>query len=456
MAQLGHKGIGGTCQEHGNGRILCPFLFGKDALLTGQGLRNRAEEGCLQQHFHQRQHGKDRQQHGHKNEQFLVHKDQVMLAQRIAEAQGFTKPAQRNGKARCIVGSQPVVGFQQFHPPGAAIGKAAKGGIPGGICIAAAQKFCPEVAVEHLVSQKGLIVPEIAEFVVFGLEQQHIVEVDMLCIIGAFPEQLTALEHRCLGRDVCAGLIGGTGIGCRHRPAGPGAHGMAAEAQSGGIHILHGRQGCIGCDAAAGAVGDGITGAVFRVALVKEGKIGEIHQQAVAFGAAGFHKGTVFHAVLTEIDLHTLVYITSVQKARFAVAVAILIQGHDHHTPPGQLNGVGGAGFAVILITVEQQHTGSRVFRCGAVGSIELVGQITHIRFDHSGGHLHISVVRLDPMGNAHAPKGRQNQREKHRQGTFYGRFHKISSFFSFLRKVYHRKSFAATEDSVLITDLFR
>jgi hypothetical protein len=68
---------------------------------------------------------------------------------------------------------------------------------------------------------------------------------------------------------------------------------------------------------------------------------------------------------------------TTLQQANVGAAVAVFIQSHCNDSTAGQFNGIGRAGFVVILIAVEQQNTGSGIGYCGGVRYIKLEGQKT-------------------------------------------------------------------------------
>ena len=228
VTQLGHEGVGAAGKQQCNGGIFLPALFGQNSLFPGKGHSSLAEEGKHQQQLHKGQHGCDGQQHGSKYQQLFYHVSVLCGSQFGIKIQGVVKPYQRNGHAIFVMGCQTVVGFQQFHSPGSAVGKIAEGGVPGGFSRGAAKKLCPKVTVKDFVVYKVLVIPKIAELVILGLQQQNIIEVDIVRIIGTFAEKLTALQHRGLGRDVHPIGIYRTGVGSCHRPAGPGTHGMSA------------------------------------------------------------------------------------------------------------------------------------------------------------------------------------------------------------------------------------
>ena len=143
---------------------------------------------------------------------------------------------------------------------------------------------------------------------------------------------------------------------------------MPADAQTAGINDVHAGQSGVGRNAAAGTVRNGVSRSIGGVTVVEKGQVGEIHQQTVTFAAADFHKSAVLYTVLTKVD--GVVYITPVQQSGVAGAVTVFIQCHDHHAAAGKLNGVGGTGFAVILIAVKHQNTGSRGLRGSVIRDI--------------------------------------------------------------------------------------
>ena len=162
--------------------------------------------------------------------------------------------------------------------------------------------------------------------------------------------------------------------------------------------------------------------------IVEEGEVGEIHHQTETFGTADADKGSVLHRVFTKGNFYPMVYITSIHQTGFAAAMAVFIQRQDNCAPLCQFDGVGGAGFVVILIAVEQQYTGGRCLGCGRIRHVELVGQASCIGFQRSFGNRNAAAVCLDPAGNSHEKKNRCQQTcQKYQSLTLFG-FHKNTS----------------------------
>ena len=205
--------------------------------------------------------------------------------------------------------------------------------------------------------------------------------------------------------------------GRRHGPAGPGAHGVAADAQAGAVHVVHGGQDRVGRRAAAGGVPDGVAVLVLGVVVVEEGKVGEVHEQAVADRAPHLLEGAGLDAAV--VHLHGVVHVPPLLEAGLGEAVAVLVQRQDHHPPSGQLNGVGGVGLPIVLIPVEEQHAGGLVLRRGSFGGVELVGHLPEMMLavhapvgvDDALGDDHVPAIGLDGVGHRQRPEGHDQQR---------------------------------------------
>ena len=280
VAQLGHKGEAQPRDQNGDDRSAPPFSLGGQFIPAGQRLGSGPQRLQAQQQLHQRKHGAQSQQHGGKGQPFLCHRHLLPRRNVQAQADGVMEPVHGGGQALGIVGGQPVVGIQQLHPAGGAVLKAAEGGIPGSVIRVGAQELGAQIAFQQHVVHIVLIIPEIAEFIIFCLQQQHIVEMNVLAVVGAGVEQLAALQHHRPGGDIRPG------VGRCHAPAAPGAHGMPADRQSAAVHIGKLRQQPVGVHAAAGAVRDRVALAVPAVQGIKEGEVGEIHHHPVADGPA--------------------------------------------------------------------------------------------------------------------------------------------------------------------------
>ena len=314
-----------------------------------------------------------------------------------------------------------MVGVQQFHAPGGAVGEAAEGGVPGGLLGCAAQELRAQVASQKVIGDDVFIVPEVAELVVLGLEQKHVVKVNVVGIVHALAEQLAALQHGGLGADVPALGIYRTGIGGAYRPGGPGAHGVAGDSQPGGIDAVHPGKVGVGADAAHGAVGDGVAVAVGAVVGIEEGEVREVHHQLIPLCTADGDIGAVGFAVLAVGHGDFVVDITTMDHDDVGAAVAVFVQGQDDYTPSCQLHRVGGAGFTVILVAVEQQNAGSRRSTGGTDRSVELIGQVSLRGLDGTQLNLHISAAALDGIGDTHTDEDDSQKNEQQGKRLFYG-----------------------------------
>ena len=149
---------------------------------------------------------------------------------------------------------------------------------------------------------------------------------------------------------------------------------------------------------------------------IEEGQVGEVHHQLIPLCTADGDVGAVGLAVLAVGHGDLAVDISTVDHADVGAAVAVLVQGQDDHAPPRQLHRVGGAGFPVILIAVEQQHTGGRGLGRGPLGHIELVGQLPCPGGKAAGGDGDGTASGLNPVGKPHAGEDAKDQHQKHRQ----------------------------------------
>ena len=71
---------------------------------------------------------------------------------------------------------------------------------------------------------------------------------------------------------------------------------------------------------------------------------------------------------LSEDGFHPVINDAARFQADAGTAVAVFIQRHDHNATSGQFNGIGRAGFMVILVTVKQQYA-----RAGIIGGYSFV-----------------------------------------------------------------------------------
>ena len=138
--------------------------------------------------------------------------------------------------AVAIMGSKPVVGHQQLDSAGRAIRKIPIGGVPG--AIGGAKEFLTQRSSQQRVADCVLIIPEIVEFIVLCLKQQHIVKPNIVFIICRFIEELAALQNNTFGRNVLSPRIHSPRQSRRYGPGSPGAHGVSGYAHPAGIHKI--------------------------------------------------------------------------------------------------------------------------------------------------------------------------------------------------------------------------
>ena len=120
----------------------------------------------------------------------------------------------------------------------------------------------------------------------------------------------------------------------------------------------------------------------------------------------------VFDAVLPVIDLDHMVDIAAVLKPCKTCAVTVLIQRKHDDAAPRKLNRVCRAGFAVVLVPVQQQNA-RRIL--GARRCIELIGQIADLGWDCALRNLNCAVCRLKPICKEYADEYRRQQGAKQR-----------------------------------------
>ena len=423
MAELRHKRIGEGGDQHGDDGAAPPCAFRQSAGSGGQRLHGLCKEGRREQQLHHRQQRGHRAQHGDQHQHFFRHCDLIGGSKVSLKPNAAVKPRKRNSKAMGVMRRQTVIGVEQLHAPGGTVGKIAVGGVPRCRIRRAAQEFRAQITAQQRIADHILIVAEIAEFVVFCLQQQHVVERDVLRVICAVAEQLAALQYDGSRLDGCAGEIGS------YRPGRPGAHGVPADGKTCRVHIVHGRQQRVGIAAAAGAVRNPVAVIIGAVMVVKETEVGEIHQHLIALLTADRLECAVLCAVLAVVDGHLVIDVATVQKTGTCGAVAVFIQRKHDCAAPRQFDGVGCAGLVIVLIAVQQQYARSLVLCRCAARRIQLVHQIADVRFDPAFRHVDASVSALDAVGGKHAAEHDHKQNSQHCNCLFPISFHSLLLF---------------------------
>ena len=320
-----------------------------------------------------------------------------------------------------VVGRKTVVGVQQLHAAGGAVFEASIGRVPRGLVCGAAEELRAQIAFQQIIVHDVFVVAEIAEFIVFCLQEQDVVEVDVLRVIRAVAEQLAALQNDGLRFNVRAAEIRGD------RPRGPGAHRVAADRKTRGIDIVHGRQQRVGIAAARGAVCHGIAVGVGRVMLVEKAEVGKVHHDLVAGLAADGLERAVLAAVLAVVDRDLVIDVAAVDQSGRRRAVAVFVQTQDHRAAAGQLDGVGRAGLMVVLVAVQQQNAGGRGLGRGGLRCVQLVHEITDVGFDLSFRNGDGPVSALDVVSGEHAAEDNRKQQNQRKRRFFPGVFHHIA-----------------------------
>ena len=98
-----------------------------------------------------------------------------------------------------VVGREPVVGVQQLHAAGGAVFEASIGRVPRGLVCGAAEELRAQITFQKAVVHDVFVVAEVAELIVFCLQKQNIVEVDIGRIIGTVAEQRVGLFQTLSG-----------------------------------------------------------------------------------------------------------------------------------------------------------------------------------------------------------------------------------------------------------------
>ena len=304
------------------------------------------------------------------------------------------------------MGRQTVVGVKQFHSSGTAVGETAEGLVPGGVCGACAEEFITQRRLQQFIGNRALIVAEIGKFIVFCLQQQNVVERDLSRIVDGIPEQFAALQHDGLRGNIRPGKVGS------YTPAGPGAHGVSADGHSLIVDKRKSGQIPVGQRTASGRILDAVAVAVLGIMIVEEGKIGEVHQHAVAQASLDRGIGPVLLRVVPVVDGNLVVDVSSFDQTGSRRSVSVFIQTHDDSPSSGQFDRIGGAGLMVVLIAVQQQDGRSPVGGGSVLRGVELIGQIIVPVREFPLRDDDIAFVFLYPVRQKHAGR-RADQQNK-------------------------------------------
>ena len=297
------------------------------------------------------------------------------------------------------MGRQAVVGIEQLHPSGGAVGKTSVSRIPGGLFRSRTQEFIAQRRLQKLIRHVQLIIAEIGELIVFRLQQQNVVETDLRRVVGTVAEELAALQHDCFRSDAFAFVIDGITVIRRDAPGGPGPHRVSADRHSGLIDIVQRRKIAVSGRTAAGGVFDLVAGFVPGIAFIEKREVGEIHHQTVALGAADL-LDLVFVA---EVGADLFVDETAVQQTGGAQSMPVFVQTENDRAAARKFDRIGSTGLVVILITVQQQHGGRFGIRRCVIRLIKLVRQNAGVGRDLAVDDLYLAEITLDQICAEHA-----------------------------------------------------
>ena len=270
MTKLGHEREGRAGQQHRDERSLGPSLFRGHGIAGRHLLCHITEERRLKQKGHQREKAGKDQKHGAQHQIILSLRRDIGPRQIIGKIQRLIEPVESNGEAAQMVGGEPVVRVQELHSPGRAVREVTVCGVPSGILSRGSEEGCPQFGLQKVVIHHFLVIPEVGELFIFGLQEQHVIELGSR-VVDIVGEQFAALEHdRFRGDDKIPEV-------CCHCPAGPGPHGVSAHAHPVTVHIVLQRQPFVGIHTAAGGVQDGVSVVVLGIVVVKERQVGEVH-----------------------------------------------------------------------------------------------------------------------------------------------------------------------------------
>ena len=192
---------------------------------------------------------------------------------------------------------------------------------------------------------------------------------------------------------------------------------MAGQAQTGVVHVGQACQIGVGSDSSAATVLDGVTRVVGGVVLVKEAQVGEVHEDAIADGAAYLRVCPVFLGVVAVVDPHYMVNVSALGQADGSGSVSVAVNGKGHVAATGKLDGVSRIGLVVVLVAMEEQDARCGMFSACGCGNVQLIGDVAITGADNSIFDIHPSVVVLNAVGHEHASRcnGQQDEQEKHR-----------------------------------------
>ena len=180
-------------------RIAPPCAVRLDGGLGGQRLYRPGEERRCEQQLHHGHERCDCREHGDQHERLLRHGDLICRRKRQIKADGIGEPCQRRGETMRVVGRKTVVGVQQLHAAGGAVFEASVGRVPRGLVCSAAEELRAQITFQKAVVHDVFVVAEVAELIVFCLQKQNIVEVDIGRIIGTVAEQRVGLFQTLSG-----------------------------------------------------------------------------------------------------------------------------------------------------------------------------------------------------------------------------------------------------------------
>ena len=209
VAELRHERIRRSGEQHRDDRAAPPRTVRLDGGLGGQRLYRPGEERRCEQQLHHGHERCDCREHGAQHERLLRHGNLIRRRERLVKTDGVGEPRQRRGKTVGVVGRETVVGVQKLHAAGRAVFEASVGRVPCGLVRSAAEKLRAQVASQKAVVHDVFVVAEVAELIVFCLQKQDVVKVNVSRIISTVAEQFAALQNDGLRFDVRAVEIRG-------------------------------------------------------------------------------------------------------------------------------------------------------------------------------------------------------------------------------------------------------
>ena len=438
MPELRHEGIGETGKQDRDTGGSPPFSAASDPGLIRKRMRDRLEEAERQEQLHENKRCRKHREQRKEIQPFLQHGNMAGGSKIRLDTECFGKPVDGGCEAAVVVRRKAVVGHEQFDPPGGAVLHGTVRRVPGGLIRCRSEEFRSQIAFEKFIGNGLFIITEVTEFVVFRLQQKHVVKVDAVVVIYVITEKLTALKDRRFGGDILSLFVDGAGIRGSDAPGGPCAHRVPAQTDPGGIDVFHTGKHGVCRDAAAGGIGDRMSFIVLGIMIVEERQVGEVHHDPVAFLTADLDVGPVFLTVVSVIDGDLVIDVTAGKQTRCGEAVSVFIDGHDDDAASCKLDRICGIGLVIVLIAVQQKDRRCGVFRRCAFRSVKLVIQVAGIALDRSFADAYAPHVRLYEMRKKHEEhRTDQQDREEDRHFAFHvivsGRFNppELLSFLS-------------------------